>query len=170
MNKAVATIKKEIREMISPTIYFFVSLTLIAFVHRLMLKGTDIAPGTWIQVAVAALILGKAVLISDMMPLINRYPNEPLIYNIAWKTVIYFFMALGLHYLEHLLDYWKEAGGFVAANAKMRAQIIWPHFWAIQIILLVVIFDYCVLHELRRVIGPEKLAEMFFGRRAAARA
>ena len=23
------------------------------------------------------------------LPLINRFPNKPLIYNIAWKTVIY---------------------------------------------------------------------------------
>jgi hypothetical protein len=34
----------------------------------------------------------------------------------------------------------------------------------------VLIFNYCVMHELRRAIGPEKLAEMFFGKRAAAAA
>jgi hypothetical protein len=50
-----------------------------------MLKGTGISPLTSISVAVAALILGKAVLIADMLPPINRFPNKPLIYNVAWK-------------------------------------------------------------------------------------
>jgi len=168
MSKLFAKIEKEILEVLPPTIFFFVALALISFVHRLMLRGTDIAVGTWVQVVVGALILGKAVLISDMLPLVNRYPDKPLAYNVAWKTVIYFLVALLIHYLERLIDFWKAAGGFVAANAELRAQIIWPHFWAIQIVLLIVIFQYCVLHELRRVFGWPKLREMFFGTRTGA--
>jgi hypothetical protein len=32
----------------------------------------------------------------------------------------------------------------------------------------VLIFDYCVMHELARVIGVTKLREMFFGKAADA--
>jgi hypothetical protein len=103
------------------------------------------------------------VLIADMLPVINRYPDKPLAYNIAWKTVIYVLAALVIHYLERLIDFWKEAGGFVAGNETLLAEIVWPHFWAIQIISVVLIFNYCVMHELARVIGPKKLREMFFG-------
>ena len=45
------------------------------------LKGTGIAVTTPLQVTVAALILGKAVLIADHLPWINRYPDKPLAYN-----------------------------------------------------------------------------------------
>jgi len=38
-------------------------------------------------VAVAALILGKALLLADMLPVINRFPDKPLIYNVTWKTI-----------------------------------------------------------------------------------
>ena len=58
-----------------------------------MLEKTGIAPSTSISIAVAALILGKAVLIADMLPFINRFPHKPLIYNIAWKTVIYLLIS-----------------------------------------------------------------------------
>ena len=34
-----------------------------------------------------------AVLIADMLPFINRFPHRPLIYNVAWKTVIYFVIS-----------------------------------------------------------------------------
>ena len=115
------------------------------------------------SVAVAALILGKAVLIADMLPMINRFPDKPLIYNVAWKTLLYLLMASLIHYLEHLVEFWRQAGGLVAGNEKLLAEIVWPHFWAIQIILFVLIVTYCTMHELVRVIGREKVLRIFFG-------
>ena len=44
-----------------------------------------------------------------------------------------------IHYLERLYDFSKEAGGIIAGNQRLFAEIIWAHFWAIQIILFVVI-------------------------------
>jgi len=72
-------------------------------------------------------------------------------------------VALLIHYLEHLYDFWKEAPGLVAANQKLFAQIVWPHFWAIQILLAVLIVMYCVMRELVRVIGADKMKVLFFG-------
>jgi hypothetical protein len=166
MGKVFEKIKEEFLAMIPPTIFFFFTLGLVAVVRMLMTKGTGIPISTPIQVAVGALILGKAVLIADMLPFINRFPDKPLSYNVVWKTVIYVLVALVIHYVERLVDFWKEAGGFVAANQKLLAEMVWPHFWAIQIILVVLIFGYCVMHELARVIGANKLREMFFGRPA----
>jgi hypothetical protein len=163
MTKLSTTLKKEFFELLPPTIFFFVALHIVAFVRVLMLKKTGIAPSSSISIAVAALIMGKAVLIADMLPLINRFPNKPLIYNIAWKTVIYWLLAALIHYLEHLIDFWRQTGGFVAGNQKLLAEIIWPHFWAIQIILFVLIAAYCTMHELVRVIGKEKVLRIFFG-------
>ena len=163
MTKLFITLKKEFFELLPPTIYFFVALHIVAFVRVLMLKGTGIAPSSSVSIAVASLILGKAVLIADMLPMINRFPNKPLIYNVAWKTVIYLLISAVIHYLERLIDFWKQTGGFVAGNQKLLAEIIWPHFWAIQIILFVLIAMYCTVHELVRVIGKEKAMRIFFG-------
>ena len=160
----MAKLKEEFFKLLPPTIYFFVALHIVAFVRVLMLKGTGIAPSSSVSIAVAALILGKAVLLADMLPLINRFPHKPLIYNVAWKTVIYLLISAVLHYLERLIDFWRETGGFVAGNQKLLAEIVWPHFWAIQIILLVLIVMYCTMHELVRVIGKEKVLRIFFGR------
>jgi hypothetical protein len=163
MSKTLEKIKEEFIAMLPPTIFFLFTLGLIAVVRVLMLRGTGLAVWSPVQIAVGALILGKAVLISDMLPVVNRYPEKPLAYNVAWKTVIYFLMASVIHYLERLADFSKEAGGIVAGNEKLFAEIIWPHFWAIQIILLVLIFNYCVIREFARVLGGKKLQEMFFG-------
>jgi hypothetical protein len=163
MTKLFTKLKEEFFALLPPTIFFFVALHIVMFIRVLMLEGTGLAASSSVSIAVAALILGKAVLIADMLPMINRFPNKPLIYNVAWKTVIYLLISAVIHYLERLIDFWRQAGSFVAGNQKLLAEIVWPHFWAIQIILLVLIVMYCTVHELVRVIGREKVLRIFFG-------
>lgn len=163
MSNVVGTIKHELAEMVPPTVYFFVILHIVAFIRALMTKNTGIDLTTSTSIAVAALILGKAVLLANALPFINRYPEKPLIWNVCWKTTLYFLVALVIHYLEHLYDYWKAAPGLAAANQKLLAEIVWPHFWAVQILLAVLILTYCAISEMARVVGPDQLKAMFFG-------
>jgi len=167
MSKLSAKLKEELMALIPPMVFFFVALNLVALVRMLMLKGTGIPLSTPLQAFVAALILGKAVLIADMLPLINRYPNRPLVYNVAWKTAIYLVIATVIHYLERLVDFWKETGSFVGANQKLLAVIVWQHFWAVEILLAVLILNYSAFTELGRVLGTNKLRQIFFQPAAA---
>jgi hypothetical protein len=159
----MAKLKEEFFKLLPPTIFFFVALHIVAFVHVLMLERTGISPSSSVSIAIAALLLGKAVLIADMLPIINRFPNKPLIYNVAWKTVIYWLISVAIHYVERLIEFWRHAGSFAVGNKELFTEIIWPHFWAIQIILFVLIAMYCTMHELVRVIGREKALRIFFG-------
>lgn len=163
MSKLSAILKEEFHALLPPAIFFLVALHLVALVRSLMLEGTGIAVGTSLSVSIAALIIAKAVLIADLLPFINRYPHKPLIYNIAWKTTIYFIVAALVHYLEQLVDFWREAGGLVAGNEKLLAEIVWTRFWAIQIFLVVIILMYCTMRELAREIGEERIRRIFFG-------
>lgn len=163
MSKLSEKIKEEIHALLPPTLFFFITLHLIALIRVLMLKGTGVALSTSVSVTIAALVLGKTVLIADMLPFINRYPDKPLAYNVAWKTTLYVLVSIVIHYLERLIDFWKAAGGFVAANDKLLAEIIWPHFVAIQILLVMLILVYCTMRELVRLMGREKMRQIFFG-------
>jgi hypothetical protein len=163
MTNPAAKLKEEFLKLLPPTIYFFVMLHLIMIIRILMLEGTGVSPLSSVSIAVAALVLGKCVLLADMLPVINRFPTRPLAYNVAWKTVVYMIVSLVIHYLEHLIDFWRETGGFIAGNQMLLSKIIWPHFWAIQIVLCMMIVMYCTLHELVRVIGKKKFLRIFFG-------
>ena len=163
MHKIFEKLKEEFFALLPPTIFFFVALHLLTFIRVLIATGSHFEPLSTISIAIASLILGKAVLIADMLPPINRYPNKPLAYNIAWKTVIYLLMATFIHYLERLIDFSRQAGSLAAGNEKLLAEIVWPHFWAEEIILLVLILVYCTARELARVIGREKMLRLFFG-------
>ena len=161
--KLPAKLKEEFFALLPPTIFFFIALHVVAFIHALMLKANGISPMTTVSVLIAAIILGKAVLIADLLPFINRFPKHPLIYNVTWKTLIYLVVSVVIHYLEHLVDFWRQTGGLVAGNQKLWAEMVWPHFWAIQILMLVLITMYCTMHELVRVIGKNKVQRIFFG-------
>jgi hypothetical protein len=58
---------------------------------------------------------------------------------------------------------YQVAGGLAAGNAKLLAEMVWPHFWAVQIILFMLILVYCTARELVRVIGKERMLRLFFG-------
>jgi hypothetical protein len=163
MSKITKKIKEEIEALIPPTVFFFGSLLIIGLVRALLLRGTGIAPTTPLAMLLAALVLAKAVLLADLWPAINRFPDKPLVYNVLWKTLIYSAVATLLHYLERLLDFWHASGGFMAANRAMLAKMVWAHFWAIEMIIFVLVLDYCVITEFARTLGPKKLQQMFFG-------
>jgi len=167
VNKGVEKLKEEFLAVLPPTLFFFIALHIVGLVRVLMTKGTGLPVTSSAQIALAALIIGKAVLLADLWPPINRFPEKPLIYNIVWKTVIYYVVASFIHYLERLYDFAKEAGGIVAGNEKLLSEIVWPHFWALQIVLLVVILNYCVIRELGRVLGERRMIQIFFQQPAA---
>lgn len=163
MHKLLAILKEEFFAILPPTIFFFVALHLLTFIRILMANGSHFQPLSTASIAIASLILGKAVLIADMLPPINRYPHKPLAYNIVWKTLIYLVMASIIHYLERLIDFSRQAGGIVTGNEKLLAEIVWPHYLAVEIILFLLILMYCTVRELARVIGKEKMLRLFFG-------
>jgi hypothetical protein len=77
--------------------------------------------------------------------------------------MIYLLMASIIHYLERLIDFSRQAGGIIAGNEKLLAEMVWPHYWAVEIILFILILVYCTARELVRVIGKEKMLRLFFG-------
>ena len=163
MSRISTKIKEEIVALLPPTLFFFITLHLVAFLRALMLEGTGITIVTSASIAMGALILGKAVLITELLPFVNLHSNKPLVFNVIWKTTLYFLAAILIHYLERLIDFWREAGGFIAGNQKLLEEIEWPHFWAINILLVVLILNYCTMSELVRVIGKDKVKQIFFG-------
>ncbi|WP_020066513.1 hypothetical protein [Paraburkholderia caledonica] len=163
MSTLIQKLKHELIKALPPTIFFFIILHIVALVRALMIRGTGISVPSSASVLLASLILGKSVLVADMLPFINRFPDKPLIWNVSWKTLIYALVALAVHYLERLYDYWKEAGGLAGANQALWTEINWPRFWAVQILLVTLIFNYCVIAELARAVGRDRLKRIFFG-------
>jgi hypothetical protein len=156
-------IAREFREVLPPAIFFLIGFHTLSLTRSLLLREYGLHATAAAGATVGALLVAKVVLIADSLPVINRFPEKPLIYNVAWKTTIYVLAALVVHYLEHLVPVWWRMGNVATANDQLLGEIVWPHFWVIQLWLVVLLFMYCAMRELVRAIGPHEVKRMFFG-------
>jgi hypothetical protein len=169
MSKVGERIKHELREVLPPTIFFFVAFHILAIFRSLMLRQYGVQMSALAGATVAALLVGKVVLLADALPFVNRFPEKPLIYNVVWKTIIYVLAALVVHSLEHLIPLWWRTGNLGTASHRLMDEVVWPHFWAIQLWLVVLLFVYCALREFVRAIGAHEASRMFFGTQSRGR-
>ena len=162
MSNLGQNLKHEIRELIPVIAFFFVTFQLLVLTQALMLEQYDIRVSSFLAATVLALVVSKVVLITDHFALVNRFPEKPLVYNVAWKTAIYFFASLAVLYLEHLIHFWRQSGSLAEANRRLFDEIVWPHFWGVQLWLLILLLVYCAFRELVRALGRERIIQMFF--------
>jgi hypothetical protein len=163
MNNPKERIKHELLELLPPAIFFLLAFHTITLSRALMLREYGVKVSALAGATLGALLVAKVVLIADHLPFVNRFPEKPLIYNVVWKTAIYVLGALLVHYLEHLVPVWWREGNFVVANHHLLNEVVWPHFWAIQLWLIVLLFVYCALREFVRAVGRREVMRLFFG-------
>jgi len=163
MNKFVVGLKHEILEALPPFVFFFVAFHLVAVTRVLMQQEYGIEARTVMNATIAALVVAKVVLLADLLPIVNRFPDRPLAYNIVWKTLIYMVAAIVVAYLERLWEFHGEYGSIAAAHSHMLEELIWPHFWAVQLWMAVLFLLYCTLRELTRALGGKRMRALFLG-------
>ena len=163
MSNIITRLKRAILGVVPVVVFFFVAFQLLAFTRALILKGYGIQVSTFLKATIAAIIVGKVVLLADLLPMINRFPNKPLIYNIVWKTFIYMVAALLVRYLEHLIPLIREYKNLTVANNHLLNEVVWPHFWLIQLWLLICFLMFNTMREVGRILGREQVRSMFFG-------
>lgn len=163
MSKFGPSIKRLIQEMIPPATFFFISFQLLAFTQALMLRQYGIEITVFVEATIGALVVAKVVVLADLLPFINRFPGRPLLWNIAWKTPIYFLAAFAVRYLEALFHFYRQYGDLMTANRHLLTEVVWTRFWAIQIWLMVLLLIYCTLDEVTRAVGRDRVRELFLG-------
>jgi hypothetical protein len=83
--KLKRVIGKELRELLPPTIFFFVAFHILVFFRALMLRQYGVQLSSVAGATVAALVVGKVVLIADALPFVN--PLRELVRAIGPREV-----------------------------------------------------------------------------------
>lgn len=91
---------KEIKEVIPPTIFFIISFNIIVLTTQLILDDYLQKFANFAVATTTALVVGKAVLVANSMPLLRRFDRAPLIQPILFKTIVYFTMVFIVRFLE----------------------------------------------------------------------
>ena len=92
-------------EMLPPTIFFFVGFNFIVLTTNLLVAQYLVAVSNFMLATLAALVVGKAVLVANAMPFLCRYDRAPLIRPILFKTAIYWVVVFLARILERFVHF-----------------------------------------------------------------
>lgn len=164
MRKYVQLIREEIQRAIPAVVYFIIAFNLINFTESLQFRSDQIPIFSYLEVTLGALVAGKMLILIDLLPFINAFPNKPMAYNIAWKFCIYNIGTLLFRIVEGYLELWLHYRNADLAWYFLKIKLASPEFWAIQMWLVLILFVYVVFNEFIRVLGRKKVARMLFGK------
>jgi hypothetical protein len=153
-------IKEEIINVIPAVVYFFVAFNLIS----LTFAAEGVRISTFIENTVAALLIGKILLVVDNVSFLNIFKNKPVVYNTIWKTLIYTFVSLLVRLGEVFFPLVSKYKGVIAACQHFNQDISWTRFWVIHIWILLLCLVFVTAKETVDTIGRGKVRKVFFGR------
>ena len=135
---------------------------MILWTKHLILREHDIEFSGFVVATLAALLVGKAVLVTDNLPLMHRLDGRPLIQPILFKTAIYWLCILVVRLAEELIYF--IAGGSAVSDFPtfLVDHFSWPRFLSIQIWLMALFLVYVTAHELNTLFGDGEICRLFF--------
>jgi hypothetical protein len=153
---------EQVKHTLPPTIFFFVGFNLILWTKRLILEEHGIKFNGFFTAMVAALLVGKAVLITDNLPFMRRFDGAPMIQPILFKSAIYWLCVLMVRLAERLVHFLPGGGSIADFPAHLVEDFSWARFLSIQIWLMVLFLVYVTIHELNVLFGDGELYRLFF--------
>jgi hypothetical protein len=161
VRKTGAFLLREFREILPPTIFFFIGFNLILLTTNLILADYGARFSSFMLATAAAFVVGKAVLVANAMRSIRRFDRAPLIRPILFKTVFYWVAVFVARLLEHWIRFWlvehHPLGTFLP---HMIATFDWRQFVAIQLWIFVLFLIYETVTELNHLFGAGELLHL----------
>ena len=167
MSKIGGKLVEELRILLPIMLYFTVAFELIALTEALLLGARGIHVSSFLNALLGALVVSKVVVLADHVPFVERFQHRPPVVNALWKTAIYVVGSLIVRYAERLLHAWGGSAGLAEAHRRVLAEVSWPHFWTVQLWVVLILLGFACVREMSRALGRERAIALFFHEPAA---
>lgn len=166
MPGADSTLKQQAENFLATAVFFSTGFCLILVAERLVSRGSGIEVASFFQALYGGLIVAAVLRVVDALPFVHTFPGKPLIYNVVWKSSTYIAASLVYRYIKPLVKYLFHGMSIPAAASGALQEFMLTRRWAIEIWLAMLLVVYVTMQELARVIGRDRLKDIFFGRRS----
>jgi len=109
LRRAVTWWLAQVKHALPPTIFFFIGFNLILWTKRLILEEHGVEFSGFFTAIVAALLVGKAVLVTDNLSFMRRFDGAPMIQPILFKSAIYWLCVLIVRLAEEIVHFVVQA-------------------------------------------------------------
>lgn len=168
MKKIEAVVLKEIREALPATIFFLWLFHMIALTKAVSLGDYSFTALRATVATVGALIVAKAILVVEAMPISRIFSRQQLWYHVLWKTVLFNVVVLAFRFIEEIIPLVRKHESLSMGVAQLYQETVWPQFWVFQLWLFCALFLYCVAAEVVRDVGAGRIKAVLFGSRGNA--
>ena len=165
VRRAGAWFLHELREILPPTIFFFIGFNLIVLTTNLLVADYFVAVGNFMLATAGALVVAKALLVADAMPFIRCYDRAPLLWPILYKTLVYWAFVFVARLLEALVEFLMHGHSLGEFPSHLASTFSWDRFAAIQIWIFVLFLIYVTASELNELFGQGELRRIFLTHR-----
>ena len=169
-NKKGKLKKKIFHELVEYLInVVYLTLVFAAFTQyrRFLLAAYDITYTNYWVAVIEALILGKVIMIGDLLRLGRGFEQKPLIYPTLYKTFIFIVFVGVFKAIEHVFKgLWN--GEELTRELFELSEKGFNELLANSLIVFVALIPFFAIKELGRVLGEEKIGVLFFQRRAGS--
>jgi hypothetical protein len=149
-------------EILPPTIFFFIGFNFVVLTSNLLVARYLIGLTNFMLATMAALVVGKAVLVANKIPLLRRYDRAPLIKPIMYKTAFYWIVVFFVRLLERFVHFALEGNPPGDFPSYLATTFSWHRFVAISLWIFVLFLIYVTASEFSQLFGPGEIRRLFF--------
>jgi hypothetical protein len=152
----------QVRHMLPAVTFFFIGFNLVLWTKQIVLHQHGIPFSGFVAATLAALLVGKAVLVTDHLPFMRRFEGAPLIQPILFKSAIYWAVVFIVRIAEGFVHFVLDGGSPGAFLSHVGEIFSWPRFLLVQVWLMVLFLIYVTAHELNTLFSYGELPRLFF--------
>jgi hypothetical protein len=163
LNRVKQKAVTEGRKLLWIFLYLWVLLGLFAVHKSVVLNEQNLFFHQWFAV-INAFLLAKVMFTAEMFHVADNLKDKPLIYPIVFKSTAFSILLIGFYIIEEMIM-GKWHGKTFSDSIPVIGGGSLEGILVVGIIVFVVLMPFFALREFGRVIGDDKLYELFFVRR-----
>jgi len=153
---------RELKEALPPFLFFLVLFHLIGLTKAVTLADYDLTALRATASTAGALIVAKTIVLVEALPIAFLFPGRRIL-QILWKACLFTAVALLFRFVEELIPLLHRTGSLQAALKAMGSEMSWPLFTVLALWIFAGVMLYCLVVELARSAGRQKVRELFLG-------
>ena len=157
------TLSQEFRAYSMLALFLFLFLCSLSFYRNLILGEDSIGHIAYWYILVESLILSKIIVIGRFFRLGERFLEKSIIIHTAYKTIVFCLFVVFFSFLEHFVEGFISGKGLPELYEAVTRKYLVGILGRVPL-FITVSFPLFALMEVGRVIGRNRLYNLFFNR------